>query len=281
MTDSPAGDAVLAAMRAAMGASRVVDLSVPLAEHLPAAWPTHMPFQRKVYNWYADQPEGPQPLLGHRGPYYTAWITLDEHCGTHIDAPAHFIPPEASGLPNAAPIGSVTLEQLDLAKMMGPAAVIDVTDLTGQGSGGVSPEITPGHITRWEEEHGELTAADIVLFRSDWDQRYLPAPEGDAYVKSPFLLGDGPGWPTPDIPALELLLDRGVTTIGLDGVSVGASHAGVPPHVFGLGRGMMYVELLANLRELPPRGAFFIFLPIKIHGGSAGPGRAVALVPTG
>jgi len=41
----------------------------------------------------------------------------------------------------------------------------------------------------------------------------------------------------------------------------------------------MYVELLANLKEVPPRGAFFIFLPIKIKGGSAGPGRAVALVP--
>jgi kynurenine formamidase len=42
---------------------------------------------------------------------------------------------------------------------------------------------------------------------------------------------------------------------------------------------MMYVELLANLAKLPPRGAFFIFLPIKIAGGSAGPGRAIALVP--
>ena len=42
---------------------------------------------------------------------------------------------------------------------------------------------------------------------------------------------------------------------------------------------MMYVELLANLRDVPARGAFFIFLPIKIKGGSAGPGRAIALVP--
>ena len=80
-------------------------------------------------------------------------------------------------------------------------------------------------------------------------------------------------------PRLQLLLDRGVTTIGLDGVSVGAAHDGVPPHVFGLGRGMMYVELLANLSRCRRAGAFFIFLPIKIKGGSAGPGRAIALVP--
>jgi len=75
------------------------------------------------------------------------------------------------------------------------------------------------------------------------------------------------------------LLDRGVKTVGLDGVSVGAAHLGVPPHQFGLGHGMMYVELLANLRKLPPRGALFAFLPLKIEGASACPGRAIGLVP--
>jgi kynurenine formamidase len=269
----------LDALLAGFGASRVVDLTVALSEDLPGAWPTHMPFQRKLYNYFANNPNQNQPSYGFRGPYHTAVLTIDEHCGTHIDAPAHFIPPADSGLSNAAEIGSQTLEKLDLAKMMGPAAVIDVTQLTGQGEGGVSPEILPELITAWEAEHGELRSDDIVLFRSDWDQFYVPMPEGADYVLNPFLLQKGPGWPTPGIPALQLLLDRGVTTIGLDGVSVGASHEGVPPHVFGLGRGMMYIELLANLRELPARGAFFIFLPIKIVGGSAGPGRAIALVP--
>jgi kynurenine formamidase len=269
----------LAALMAGYQASKVVDLTVALSEELPGAWPTHMPFQRKLYNYFANNPDQHQPTFGFRGPYHTAVLTLDEHCGTHIDAPAHFIPPPDSGLPNAAEIGAQTLEKLDLAKMMGPAAVIDVTELTGQGEGGVSPEILPEHITRWETQHGELRPEDIVLFRSDWDQFYVPMPEGSAYVLDPFLLQKGPGWPTPGIPALQLLLDRGVTTIGLDGVSVGASHDGVPPHVFGLSRGMMYVELLANLKDVPARGAFFIFLPIKIAGGSAGPGRAVALVP--
>ena len=268
-------DAMLAGFRA----SRVVDLTVALAEDLPGAWPTHMPFQRKLYNYFANNPNQNQPTFGFRGPYHTAVLTLDEHCGTHIDAPAHFIPPLGSGLPNEGEIGSQTLEKLDLAKMMGPAAVIDVTALTGQGEGGVSPEILPEHITSWEEQHGQLQPEDIVLFRSDWDQFYLPMPDGADYVLNPFLLQKGPGWPTPRIPALQLLLDRGVTTIGLDGVSVGPSDDGVPPHVYGLSRGMMYVELLANLRELPARGAFFIFLPIKIKGGSAGPGRAIALVP--
>jgi isatin hydrolase len=264
----------------ALAAFEVVDLTVTLAEHLPGAWPTHMPFQRKVYNWYAGAGEEQiQPIHGFRGPYQTAFFTLDEHCGTHIDAPAHFIPPPGSGLPMAGPMGLVTGDKLDLAKMMGPAAVIDVTDLSGQGEGGVSPEILPEHVERWERQHGAMRPEDVVLFRSDWDDRYLPFPAGNSYVFEPLVLHHGPGWPTPGIPCLQLLLDRGVTTVGLDGVSVGAAHAGVPPHQFGLGHGMMYVELLANLRQLPPRGAYFLFLPLKVEGSSASPGRAIGLVP--
>jgi kynurenine formamidase len=165
--------------------------------------------------------------------------------------------------------------------MMGPAAVIDVTAINDTTGGGVSPEITPEHITAWEAEHGELMPGEIVLFRFDWDERYLPMPEGSGYVFDSLILQKGAGWPTPGIPALELLVDRGVITIGLDGVSVGAAHNGVPSHVYGLSRGMMYVELLANLKAMPPRGGYFIFLPIKIQGGSAGPGRAIGLIPKG
>lgn len=258
----------------------IVDLTVLLAEDLPASWPTHMPFQRKVYNWYDSRQAGQiQPVYGFRGPYHTAFLTLDEHCGTHIDAPNHFIPPPGSGLPLESEVGLITGEKLDLGKMIGPAAVIDVTHLTGQGDNGVSPEILPEHVERWEAEHGRLHPEDIVLFRSDWDERYLPFPAGNAYVFDSFILKQGPGWPYPGIPCLQLLLDRGVTTVGLDGVSVGAAHLGVPPHQFGLGHGMMYLELLANLRLLPPRGAFFVFLPLKIAGASACPGRAIGLVP--
>jgi kynurenine formamidase len=262
-----------------MGGGEVVDLTVTLAEHLPSAWPTHVPFQRKIFNWYAPQEGQIQPIHALRGPYQTAWLTLDEHCGTHFDAPTHFIPPPDSGLPHASDLGLQTGDTIALDRLMGPAAVIDATELTGQGANGVSPEITPDLIQRWETDHGQLQPGEIVLFRSDWDDFYRPMPQGSAYVFDPFVLAKGPGWPTPGIPALQHLLDRGIRTIGLDGTSVGASHDGAPPHQFGLGRGMLYIELLANLRRLPPRGAYFIFLPIKIGGSTGGPGRAIALLP--
>jgi kynurenine formamidase len=61
--------------------------------------------------------------------------------------------------------------------------------------------------------------------------------------------------------------------------SIGSVHDGIPVHQEGLSRGLRYVEILTNLDELSPRGAFFVFLPLKISGSSGGPGRAVAFLP--
>src|SRR4051812_21721654 len=248
--------AELGGLLSALAQFDVVDLTVPLAENLPCAWPTHVPFQRKVFNWYGDRHDQIQPIHSIRGPYHTAWLALDEHCGTHIDAPAHFIPPPDSGLPHASEWGKVTLEQLRFGQMMGPAAVIDVTAINDSTESGVSPEILPEHITAWEKEHGELQEGEIVLFRADWDKRYHAAPDHAGYCFDSFIMKQGCGWPTPGIPALQLLLNRKINTVGVDGVSVGSAHDGAPPHQYGLGHGMYYLELLANLDRLPPRGAY-------------------------
>ena len=81
-SEAPLG--ALDQLMAGFASCEVVDLTVTLAEHLPAAWPTHMPFQRKVYNWFASRSEGQvQPVHSLTGPYQTAWMVLDEHCGTH------------------------------------------------------------------------------------------------------------------------------------------------------------------------------------------------------
>jgi kynurenine formamidase len=53
----------------------------------------------------------------------------------------------------------------------------------------------------------------------------------------------------------------------------------IETHYAALGRGMPFVESLTNLGVLLPRGAIFIFLPLKIVGGSGAPERAIALIP--
>jgi kynurenine formamidase len=149
-----------------------------------------------------------------------------------------------------------------------------------QAGPGESPLVGPERIEAWEAAHGRLQPRDIVLFATGWDRHYRPLGDGgEAYAVDPIVHRSAPGWTTPGVPALQLLLDRGVKTLGLDGASVGACQDLLTPHVFGLGHGLIYIELLTNLDKLPPRGALFACLPLKIAGSSACPARAMAIVP--
>src|SRR2546427_11366880 len=102
----------------------IVDLSVTLSERLPCTWPGHMPFARKSWSWFSEVELPNAETCCSLGPYHTGFLVIDEHCGTHVDGPTHFIPPEGSGLPWAGPLGAVSGDKLDLAKLIGPAAVV-------------------------------------------------------------------------------------------------------------------------------------------------------------
>ena len=246
----------------------LLDLSAPLAEALPGTWPGHLPFAHRVWRDF-----GPQSV------YKTHFLVMDEHCGTHFDAPPHFIPPEGSGLPHAAPLGAQGADQVDLARLCGPAAVVDVRDLSGTGEPGVSPWITAARLQAWEAANGLFQPGDIVLLATGWSAHYRPGPPGNAYLQAPVVEKSSPGWPAPDVEAVRFLAGRGVITVGVDTPSVGAVHDGAPVHQEALGRGMLFIEGLCGLAALPPVGAYFMFLPLKVADATGCPGRAVALVP--
>jgi kynurenine formamidase len=258
----------------------LVDLTVVLAEDFPCWWPAHMPYQQKTFNYFADQLQDLQPVRSRAGAYHTRWLLIDEHTGTHFDAPTHFIPPPSSGLPDAGPAGELSVDRVPLEQLMGPAAVVDVSELA-DAAPGQSPYIEPDVIRSWETEHGELRADDVVLLRSGWDSRYRRMPEGSAYSEDVTVRRSSVGWPAPSVPTMDLLLERGVRCVGTDAPTMGAAHDGVPVHVAGLSAGAVFIEGLAQLEELPARGAWFCFAPLKVEGGTGAPGRAFALVPTG
>lgn len=258
---------------------RIVDLSLTLDESLPCWWPSHVPYQQKTYSWFSDREDAAAPLRNRTGAaYQTRWLLLDEHTGTHCDAPCHFVPPADSGLAHAGELGSVAVDQLALDAMLGPAAVIDVTELAGEGRPGTSPRIEPRHVERHEAAHGRLREGDVVLLRSDWDTRYRRGEDGSAYSRDALVTASGPAWPSPSAATVDLLWERGVRCVGTDGVSIGGADHGEDAHLSGLTRGMVLIEALGALRQLPPRGSFFLFLPLKLAHGTGGPGRAIALI---
>lgn len=257
----------------------IVDLTLTLSEDFPCAWPAHMPFKKTNWNWF-ERIENESDCLRREkyGAYYTEWLIIDEHTGTHFDAPTHYIPHPDSGYKNAGEAGRISGEKVALEKMLGDAVVIDISHLRDKGSAGVSPLFGKEDMLAWEEEHGRLQPSEIAVFYTGWADFYQSGQAGENYFLKPYNKTGG-GWPTPDVDCIEYLFESGIWCIATDGASVGAAQGGAPMHIAGLSREMVYIESLCNLDKLPTRGAKFIFLPIKIEKSSGGPGRAIALVP--
>lgn len=246
--------------------STIVDLSVMTGNNQPSSPYEGQRFQQFMMNHYTWP----------RGKFLEYVQIHDDHTGTHIDAPCHMIPPADSGLPHANEYGSITVDQLPIEQMMGPAVVVDCRKLIDGFPKGEktrlkeSPVISRGFLEKWEEENGEFQAGDIVLFRTDWSDKYfVPYPEGFGYDRS---------HPSPGADAFELLGERGVGCCGVDTRGIGLMQDDYSPHWACLGRNILAIENLTNLGSLPTRGALFVFLPHKFEGATGGMGRAIGII---
>ncbi len=248
----------------------VVDLSVVTGETYPANWPTSPMFHTFRYVWYDD----------FRGSSYSRMISIEEHHGTHFDVPAHVIPPKGSGLPHATEGEWMTPEKFPLTCFMSPVAVVDCRTLLGKAEPGNSPQITREYLENWEKENGKIQSSEFVMLFTSWTElNYKPFPKGYEFAFNPVLMKQSPAWPAPNARAMELLVERGVKLVGIDGAAMGPAEDDFPPHLVGLSAGLIFVEKMTNFSSLPVRGAYFMCLPLRIEGGSGGPCRAIAFVP--
>jgi isatin hydrolase len=246
---------------------KIVDLSVTLSEHLPATWPEHMPFAHKNWSWFEEDELPTGACTCSLGPYVTHFFILDEHAGTHVDAPSHYFREGDNS------------EKLDLSKLIGQAAVVDLRHLDGEAENGASPAITVAHLEAWEAEHGRFEPGEIALLLTGWSKHYVKGEAGRAFLHEPVVLQSRPAWPAPEAAAAIFLHERGVKAIGIDAPSMGSAEEGNEVHRAGLSREMAFIEGLTNLDRLPARGASFVFLPIKMAVASGAPGRAIAVLP--
>jgi kynurenine formamidase len=231
------------------GSTRVVDMTYAINDKLPA-WPGD---DRRF--------EGKTVATPEKDGYFARSFWTLEHYGTHLDAPAHF------------PGGKQYLDQIPVAHFFGPAVVLDVRDEVSNDS---DYRLRVMRVEKWEALHGRIPSGAIVLLRTGWSSRW---PDQARYRNMD--AGGVMHFPGYSVEAVKLLIERGAVGLGIDTLSIdyGPSKE-FEVHRTDLPAGLYNLENLANLEQLPDSGAFLIAAPIKLEGGSGGPVRVFALLPT-
>jgi kynurenine formamidase len=234
-----------------------VDLTHPFSAST-VYWPTDTTGFRLQQVAY-----GPNP----GGWFYSSYaFASGEHGGTHFDAPIHFAE------------GGLTSDQVPLQALIGPAAVVDVSDHAS-----ADYLVTVEDLTGWETQHGPLPEGGILLVRTGWGDRYgdrtallgteLTGPEAVPELHFPGFSAEAAQW---------LVDNRGIVAVGIDTPSIDYGQSkDFRVHVILYAQGVVGFENVADLQLLPAAGAFVVALPMKIEGGSGGPLRIVAFVPNG
>lgn len=223
--------------------ARVIDLTQPLAESMPR-WPQTEALTAEI-------------LASFDGDgYYERRITLPEHVGTHVDAPAHFDPAGAC------------VDEIPPGALVTRAHVLDASDECGD-----DPDfaLEARELERLESEQAvRFDRGNLALLHFGWD-RYLH--DAHRYV------GSGPRFPGLAPSAGTLLVARGVAGIGVDtlGVEPGGASA-YPLHRITLRAGLFHVEGLVGLGALIGATFTVVVAPLRLVGGSGAPARVLALM---
>ena len=250
--------------------SRFVDHSLLIAPEYPCTWPSH-PFPR--FALIHQRTSGPESA------YNIDTLLIDGNTGTQLDVPPHSVARPELKREKSGPLGLAYTDKIEPWQFGGEACVVDVRDLLDHAPKGVSPLVKPEHVERFEKEHRQVRFGDVVLFRSDYsDKYYRPLPEGRRFIAD-ILDRKAPGYPDPDPECMEFLGKRGVLTLGTDSASMGPlPDLAEPSHYAGLKYGMIWTEGASNLGELPATGAFYCLLSPKHKDGPYSEGRAFSIV---
>jgi kynurenine formamidase len=234
-------------VRLEKGFRDVVDLTHTFSPRLPV-FPAFKPVQIRAK--FSREKDG----------FFANEITFDEHTGTHMDAPVHFV------------ANTPTADRLPAERFVAPLAVVSIEARAAKDADAM---VTVDDLLAWEKAHGRLPRGAFVAMRSGWDARI-----GNA---ARFLNKDAKG--TMHAPGFSeeaarfLVTERDIVGAGVDTLSLDKAEAQkFVAHLALLGGGKYGVELIANLGGVPPAGATIIVGAPKHEGASGGPARVYALL---
>jgi len=185
-------------------------------------------------------------------------LRINEHTGTHIDAPLHF---SADGK---------SVAELPVEDLVAPLVVVDIRSKAAENA---DAQLTPDDLKAWVAANGDLPEGAVVALNSGWDahlgtEKFRNA---DAEGKMHF-----PGF---HVEAIHQLLEGSAKAIAVDTLSL---DFGPSPdfavHNTWLPAGRYGIEGIANLGNLPAKGATLVVGAPKVRGGTGGPARVFAFV---
>ncbi|OGD72337.1 MAG: hypothetical protein A2Y64_00510 [Candidatus Coatesbacteria bacterium RBG_13_66_14] len=171
-----------------------------------------------------------------RDGWETSELHLCSHLGTHVDAPAHLFP------------DGKRLGELSLDPFVGPALVVDCGDAHVIG-----PEIIPIK---------EMKSGDRVLLKTANSARR----EGGFFEDYCYPAGN----------AVRLLVEKGISLLGVDGPSVDGFEVEPIVHRLLFEKNIPALEGL-DLSGAAPGRYTLVCLPLKIEAAEGAPCRAVLL----
>lgn len=194
--------------------------------------------------------------------YFLQQLTLGEHVGAHVDAPAHAV----------AELADRTIDRYSVDRFVAPYAKFDL-EAHAPGPGDLVGAATLREV---EQRDGlDLRAGDVAIVQFGWDRHWRP--ESDDPAERDWWIRNAPGLSR---DACEHLVARQVAGVGSDTATCDAAVVdGVITSAVGhveefLPREILLFEGLVGLAAAPARG-IFIGLPLRIGGGSGSPIRAV------
>ncbi|SEW26808.1 Kynurenine formamidase [Cognatiyoonia koreensis] len=183
-------------------------------------------------------------------------LTVDEHSGTHIDAPLHFT------------TDGTSVDELPVENLVCPLCVIDIE---ARAQEEVNTMVSTEDIETWISANGDIPEGACVAMHSGWADKV-----GDASYRND---ADGnftfPGFSK---EATDMLMEMGVAAIGVDTLSLDPGNsADFAVHYSWLPSGRYGIENLAGLRNVPAAGATVFVGAPKHGGGTGGPARVLAV----
>lgn len=202
----------------------------------------------------ASDPKTKEPYTLAKDGFRTTYYEMVGQYGTHVDPPAHF---DEKG---------ITMDEIPLKEMVLPLIVLDDTPYLAKDP---NHAFSVADLKAWEKKHGRVPRGSFVALRTDMSKDWDRDPE--RFKRAPF-----PAWAFETIKFLYE--QRGVTATGHEAMDTDTTDK-MESETWLLQNGHYQIEVMANLDQVPPKGALIVVTWPKVKKGLGFPARAFAILP--